>query len=73
MKNKTWGICYEDINSGDYIFRRAAKKGELSIIRGMASFGDYEIYNGKLDSDPIRFKTAQEVIEELKKRAEKKL
>ena len=44
------------------------KVGDNSIIRGMASFGDYEVYNGKLDDDPIRFKTVQEVIDELKKR-----
>lgn len=47
------------------------KVGDNSIIRGMASFGDYEIYNGKLDSDPIRFATAEEVLEELKNRGHK--
>ena len=47
------------------------KVGDNSIIRGMASFGDYEIYNRKLDSDPIRFETAQEILEELKKRGNK--
>lgn len=41
--------------------------GKQSIIRGMASFGNYEIM-GEGDSDPIRFTTAQEMLEEIKKR-----
>jgi hypothetical protein len=42
--------------------------GENSIIRGMVSFGDYEIYNGKIKDDPVRFSTAQEMLKEIKKR-----
>jgi len=41
--------------------------GKNSVIRGLASFGDYEIM-GEKDDDPIRFKTAQEMFEEIKKR-----
>jgi hypothetical protein len=41
--------------------------GKNSIIRGMTSFGDYEIM-GEKDDDPIRFETAQEMFEEIKKR-----
>ena len=43
------------------------KVGENSIIRGMASFGDYEIL-GEKDDNPIRFTTAQEMLEEIKNR-----
>ena len=49
------------------------KVGNNSIIRGMASFGDYEIYNREIDGDPIRFTTAKEVLEEIKKRGIKKV
>ena len=47
------------------------KVGDNSIIRGMTSFGDYEIYNSKIDTDPYRFETAQETLEEIKKRIKK--
>jgi len=40
---------------------------DQSIIRGMASFGDYEIM-GEKDDDPERFETAKEMFEEIKKR-----
>ena len=45
------------------------KVGKQSIIRGYASFGLYEIYDGRED-DPIRFETAKEMLEEIKKRVE---
>lgn len=41
---------------------------EFSIIRGMASFGDYEIMslNRKGFEDPARFSTPEELVKELK-------
>uniref|UniRef100_A0A6H1ZJQ7 Uncharacterized protein n=1 Tax=viral metagenome TaxID=1070528 RepID=A0A6H1ZJQ7_9ZZZZ len=44
--------------------------GSISIIRGMASFGYYELMDIK-DSDPERFETAQEVLKEIKNRTKK--
>ncbi len=41
--------------------------GKNSIIRGMVSFGDYELLS-EGDNDPVRFETAQEMLEEIKKR-----
>ena len=41
--------------------------GKNSIIRGMVSFGDYEIL-GEKDDDPIKFSTAKEMFEEIKNR-----
>ena len=38
--------------------------GDISVIRGMCSFGDYEVYGGKF-KEPERFKTPQELIENL--------
>ena len=40
--------------------------GDVSIIRGMASFGDYEAYGGKFE-EPERFKTAKELVDNLTK------
>ncbi len=42
--------------------------GKNSVIRGMVSFGDYEIYNSEIEDDPIRFITAQETLKEIKRR-----
>ena len=44
------------------------KVDKESIIRGMGSYGDYEIWNPEVDNDPIIFKTAQEMLKEIKKR-----
>lgn len=40
------------------------KIGGFSIIRGMASFGDFEVYGGKY-TEPHRFQTAKELIDDL--------
>lgn len=40
--------------------------GNLSIIKGMVSFGDYELMG--IEDDPVRFEKASEVLEEIKKR-----
>ncbi len=37
---------------------------KYSVIRGMASFGLYEIYGGKY-SDPERFESAKELVDDL--------
>ena len=42
--------------AGEYQIR----VGELSVIRGMVSFGDFEIYDGK---ETIRTGTAEEMVE----------
>ena len=42
------------------------KVGEISIIRGMVSFGDYELMGE--DNDPVRFETAPEMLKEIKMR-----
>jgi len=39
--------------------------GEVSIIRGMASWGEYEAYGGKYKPDPERFHTAKELVDNL--------
>lgn len=41
--------------------------GDISVIRGYASFGDYELM-GANDDDPIRFQGAGEVLNEIKKK-----
>lgn len=38
--------------------------GDVSIIRGMASFGNYEVYGGKF-TEPERFSTAEELLSQL--------
>ena len=38
--------------------------GDVSVIRGMVSFGYYEAYGGKF-KDPERFKTPEELIQAL--------
>lgn len=38
--------------------------GDISVIKGMASFGNYEVYGGKY-KEPIRFNTAQELLNDL--------
>ena len=43
------------------------KVGEISVIRGMVSFGAYELM-GQHDDDPVRFEKASEVLVEIKKR-----
>ena len=41
----------------------------LSIIRGMISFGQYELLEiDQYEDDPVRYSTAGEVLEEIKKR-----
>lgn len=40
------------------------KEGNISIIRGMASFGLFELYGGRFDCD--RFDIEEDVIEALK-------
>jgi len=39
--------------------------GDVSIIKGMVSFGKYEAYGGKYKEDPARFDTAEELINNL--------
>ena len=38
--------------------------GDVSVIRGMCSFGDYEAYGGKY-KEPERFATAKELVADL--------
>lgn len=38
--------------------------GDVSVIRGMCSFGMYEAYGGKFE-DPERFETPEELIKAL--------
>lgn len=45
------------------------KSGTYSVIKGMVSFGDYEIMNiggGKKFEEPERFKTAEELFNSIK-------
>ena len=44
--------------------------GKYSVIRGMASFGLYEIYGGRY-SEPERFLTAKELVDDLLNHPEK--
>lgn len=41
-------------------------KGNISVIKGMASFGSYEAYGGKY-SEPERFATAKELVDDILK------
>lgn len=43
--------------------------GDISIIRGFASFGDYELYGGGFEVD--RYETAEEVINAIKEKINK--
>ena len=55
--------------SGEWQIIISAEKGELSIIRGMVSFGDYEVFGikGFEMKDPERTETAEEMVELVKK------
>ncbi len=55
--------------TGTYQILIEKDKTTYSVIRGMASFGDYEIMNvgkGKKFKEPERFETPEELIEALK-------
>jgi hypothetical protein len=41
--------------------------GDVSIIKGMVSFGDYEAYGGKY-KEPVRFQSAKALVKDLIKK-----
>jgi hypothetical protein len=55
--------------AGDWQIIIEQPEGTYSVIRGMASFGDYEIMglnaNAKWSDNPARFETPQELVESL--------